>query len=75
MDYSISASQIFIISVLVLWDLFWKGIALWRAARRHDKYWFIVLLLINSVGFLPIIYILMTEQRGPAIQEQAGEKQ
>ncbi len=75
MDYSISNSQIFIIAVLVLWDLFWKGISLWRAARRHDKFWFVVLLLINSAGFLPIIYILITEQRGPAIDDQSPEKQ
>ena len=74
MDYSISNSQIFIITLLVLWDLFWKGIALWRAARRHDKYWFIALLLINSAGFLPIIYILMTEQRGPALSDQDAKR-
>ena len=75
MDYSISDSQIFIIALLVLWDLFWKGIAMWRSARRHDKYWFIALLIINSAGFLPIIYILTTEQRGPAVETNEDTKQ
>jgi len=74
MSYSVSDSQIFIITMLVLWDLFWKGIALWRAARRHDKYWFITLLIINSAGFLPIVYILMTEQGGPAVEDSDNKK-
>jgi len=44
--------------VLVFWDLIWRGIALWKSARNGHKYWFIALLIINSVGILPIIYIV-----------------
>jgi len=42
---------------LIIWEIIWKGIALWKAARNWDKNWFIALLIINSVGILPIIYI------------------
>ncbi|MCK9272243.1 DUF5652 family protein [Candidatus Gracilibacteria bacterium] len=42
---------------LIIWEIIWKGIALWKAARNGDKNWFIALLIINSVGILPIIYI------------------
>ena len=41
------------IFVLVLWELFWKGIALWKAARESQKYWFIAILILNTAGILP----------------------
>jgi hypothetical protein len=36
----------------------WRGMALWRAGRNNQKNWFIALLLINSIGILPIIYLI-----------------
>lgn len=47
------------IAVLAVWELAWKGLALWRAARAEEKGWFIALLLINSSGLLPIFYIFI----------------
>lgn len=44
-------------SVLILWTLVWKGIALWKAAHREHKWWFIALLVINTAGILDILYI------------------
>jgi len=52
-----------LISVLMLWDLIWKGIALWRAGRNNQLGWFIALLVVNSVGILPIIYILFFQKK------------
>jgi len=46
-----------------LWDVVWKGIALWRAARNSHQIWFIFLLIVNSVGILPIIYILFFSKK------------
>ena len=43
--------------LLLLWVLPWKGVALWRAARNHDKRWFVVLLFINTLAVLDILYI------------------
>ena len=34
-----------------------KGYALWHAARRSEKWWFIALLLINTVGILELVYL------------------
>ena len=48
---------------VVIWELVWKGLALWRAAQNRHKYWFIALLLLNTIGILPIIYILMFRPR------------
>lgn len=42
----------------ILWSSVWKGLALWHAARRNEKWWFIALLVINTVGILEICYLL-----------------
>lgn len=57
MDYHISNGWAVVIAVLAVWDLIWRGIALWEAGLRRQKAWFVVLLVINSVGILPIIYL------------------
>ena len=47
------------ILLAILWSMFWTGLALWKAARLNKKWWFIVLLIINSMGFLEILYIFV----------------
>jgi hypothetical protein len=47
----------YVMAALTIWDLFWRGKALWRAAKNNSLYWFIALLVVNSLGILPIIYI------------------
>ena len=32
--------------LVLLWVLPWKGVALWKAAQRDEKPWFIVFLVI-----------------------------
>ena len=45
--------------VLLIWSFIWKGWALWRAARNGSTPWFIVLLILNTLGILEIIYIFL----------------
>lgn len=42
---------------LVLWSSFWKGWALWKASQKRQLVWFIILLLVNTLGILEIAYI------------------
>ena len=49
----------FLFFVMTIWTLAWKGVALWKAAKNNDKYWYIALLVINTVGILEIIYIFI----------------
>lgn len=42
---------------LVIWTLVWKGMALWKAAQKEDKIWFVILLIVNTLGILDILYI------------------
>ena len=46
-----------IVIVLMVWSLVWKGFALWKAAKKGDKVWFVVFLIINTLGILDILYI------------------
>jgi hypothetical protein len=48
--------------LLVIWAFFWKGVAMWKAARRNSPGWFVALLLVNTLGIFEIIYLLMTRE-------------
>ena len=48
-----------LIVFLVLWELLWKAKGLWRSARNGDKLWFIVMLVVNMAGILPILYLFV----------------
>lgn len=50
--------------VLVVWSLAWKGLALWHAARRGEKAWYVVLLILNTVGMLEIVYLFAIAKIG-----------
>ena len=52
-----------ILILITLWTIAWKGWALWLAARRSEKWWFIALLVINTIGILEIIYIFLIAKR------------
>jgi Family of unknown function (DUF5652) len=44
--------------IVLLWTVILKGYALWHSARNSQKWWFIVLLIVNTVGILEIIYLI-----------------
>lgn len=50
---------VFVIIFITIWEVVWKGIALWYSARRKQKAWFVILLIFNTIGILPIVYLLI----------------
>jgi len=52
-----SGGFVVLFAILAIWDLVWRGIALWKAAENKSKPWFVCLLIFNTFGILPIIYI------------------
>lgn len=52
-----------LIIILIIWELVWKLIALWKAGRNNQLAWFICIALINTAGILPIVYILMQRKK------------
>ena len=57
MDATINGFPIWLLIVITVWSIVWKGVALWKAAQLSHKRWFIVILLVNTLGILDIIYI------------------
>ena len=53
------SAWLFLIILIFIWTLPWKGWALWKAARTDDKIWFIILLIVNTLGVLEILYIFV----------------
>lgn len=47
----------FPIAALIIWSIVWKGLALWKAARNGDKVWYVIILVVNTVGILEILYV------------------
>ncbi len=48
-----------ILALVLVWSLFWKGRAMWKAAHKNSPIWFVVLLVVTSVGILEILYIYL----------------
>ena len=49
--------------VIAIWSLIWKGMALWKAGREGSKVWFVVLLLVNTIGILDILYLYVFSKK------------
>ena len=66
-----NALLITVFIVLMVWSIVWKGIALWRAGRNNHLAWFIVMLIINTVGILEIIYIFAFSRKKQNLPQAA----
>ena len=66
MDYLADYPQpwfFFLLVPVVIWDVVIRGIALWKSAGTRQKGWFVALLIVNSIGILPIIYLLFFQKK------------
>lgn len=43
---------------LAVWSVVWTGLALWHAAKRDDKGWFLFFLLVHTAGVVEILYLV-----------------
>ena len=53
--------RVFIILAVI--ELILKGFALYRSAKNDQKYWFIAILIVNSIGILPLVYLLLHSKK------------
>jgi|TARA_Y100000310_G_scaffold342803_1_gene447524 hypothetical protein len=58
-----------LVVLISIWTLVWKGWALWLAARRAEKWWFIALLVLNTLAILEIVYIFFIAKRSDKPKE------
>lgn len=47
------------ILVVAVWTLVWKGLALWKSAKKGSWIWFVIMLIINDMGILEILYLFI----------------
>tara|TARA_Y100000310_G_scaffold345811_1_gene470316 strand:+ start:3546 stop:3815 length:270 start_codon:yes stop_codon:yes gene_type:complete len=53
-----------IILGIVVWETIWKGFGMWRAARLSKPIWFVAILILNTIGILPILYLFVFSKTG-----------
>ena len=53
----------FLFVVISVWEAVWTGLAMWKAAKRNDRLWFVVFLIVNILGILEIIYLIITRKK------------
>lgn len=56
LDLIFGNNPVLVFAILV-WTIIWKGIALWRAAKLEQKNWFIIILVISSLGIIELVYL------------------
>jgi len=57
--------SVFILLILLIsvWSLIWKGLALWKSSQKKETKWFVFLLVFNTAGILPIIYLILKKDK------------
>lgn len=57
-EFSGAINPFFAIAFLI-WILFWKCLALWRAAKYNQINWFVIIIILNSLtfGIVEIVYL------------------
>ncbi|HET8581188.1 MAG TPA: DUF5652 family protein [Candidatus Paceibacterota bacterium] len=67
MDFYYGYFGVFV-PIIILWSLFWQILGFWHASRKGHVVWFLVFLIIHTIGILEIIYIFAIEKTSiPAI--------
>ena|SRR3989344_5310854 len=74
-----------LLAIVITWSLVWKGLALWKSAKRNSSAWFIAILVINTIGIFEILYIylfseikldnLSSEKKRKKIQKKPARRQ
>jgi len=70
-----SNQDLILLIILALWSLPWKGVALYKAAQNKSPWWFVILLIVNTVGILEILYIFIFAKKKSAEKSDTKKKQ
>ena len=68
---SLKVWMICLLVLAVIWDGAWKLIALWKSARHGQLAWYVCLAIFNTLGILPIVYLLAFQKNNA--QRAAGQ--
>ena len=73
MVFALTAKSV-VFLILVAWELVWKGIALWKSAKQSQKWWYISMLILNTIGILPLVYLIFFQKEGAWINKIKARK-
>lgn len=62
------------ILILALWSSFWTGLSLWHAAKRGEKGWFILFLLMHTAGIIEFVYLFFVAKVFETPQKRKSSK-
>jgi len=62
-DFGIQYGTFGLLIPLAILDLTLRGFALWRSAKKNQNIWFVALLIVNSMGILPLIYLTLNRDQ------------
>lgn len=62
-----------VIVLILLWTLPWKGAALWKSARGGHIGWFVTMLVLNTFAILEILYIFVFSKKDDKLHQQQEE--
>lgn len=65
----LSQTTSIVVLLVMLWTIPWKGVALWKSARNGHKWWFIALLVVNTLAILEILYIYVFSKKKVAVSK------
>ncbi len=72
----LSFSLITVLFVIALvWTIVVKGYALWTAAKRNEKWWFVALLVINTFGILELAYLIFVARKFDKVRDAKEAKE
>jgi len=54
-----NTTTLIVLILLAIWDMIWKGIALWKAGKNNHLTWFVFIFIFNTIGILPMLYIFV----------------
>ena len=63
-DLALPAVLIVFFMIAAIWEMIWKGIGLWKAGRNNHLVWFVFILVFNTLGILPIVYLGFFQKKG-----------
>jgi Family of unknown function (DUF5652) len=59
----------FLLLAAVMWSMFWKILALWRATKENRRYWFVAIFILNTFGIIEIAFLLYFAKKRMTLED------